>query len=123
MIQSALRPACRLAARGALLATATAALVLPAEVTAQRADQLAQTIQEQFVEVADEAFAITNVTLIDGTGAAPQPGRTVVVREGRIAEIVAAGEFNAGAMRTVDGSGGTLMPGICLLYTSDAADE
>jgi imidazolonepropionase-like amidohydrolase len=116
VIQSALRPACRLAARGALLATATAALVLPAEVTAQRADQLAQTIQEQFVEVADEAFAITNVTLIDGTGAAPQPGRTVVVREGRIAEIVAAGEFNAGAMRTVDGSGGTLMPGMMGLH-------
>ncbi len=116
MIQSALRSTCRRSARGALVAVASAALLVPAGATAQRYDQLNQSIQDQFVEVGEAEFAITNVTLIDGTGAAPRPGRTVVVRDGRITEIVAADAFDAAGMRTVDGSGGTLIPGMMGLH-------
>ena len=38
----------------------------------------------------DSSLAITNVTIIDGTGAAPKPNMAVLVRDGRIAEVVTA---------------------------------
>lgn len=39
-----------------------------------------------------DAFALENVTVIDGTGAAACPGMTIVVRDGRIAELFTTGE-------------------------------
>ena len=35
-----------------------------------------------------QPIILTNATLIDGTGAPPQPGVTIVMDGGRIAEIV-----------------------------------
>ena len=58
---------------------------------------------------ADPELAITNVTLIDGTGKPARAGVTVVVRDGRIASI-GKGAAPGGA-RTVDGSGKFLLPG------------
>src|SRR5687768_15384902 len=65
--------------------------------------------------LAQSAVAITNVTVIamtDSTGAA-MPGRTVIVRNGRIAEI---GSTNAVRVprdaRSVDGTGRFLIPGL-----------
>ncbi|MEZ5400860.1 MAG: amidohydrolase family protein [Bryobacteraceae bacterium] len=61
------------------------------------------------------AIAITNVTLIDGTGRAPVPGASIVVDAGR---IVAAGprvEIPAGAAR-VDGTGKHAVPGLMDLH-------
>ena len=55
-------------------------------------------------------LAITNVTIIDGTGAPGRPG-TVVVRDETIAEVLAAGAPPAGA-RVVDGTGRFLIPGL-----------
>jgi imidazolonepropionase-like amidohydrolase len=37
------------------------------------------------------AVALTNITLIDGTGSAPQPGMTVLVTNGRIADVFPTG--------------------------------
>ena len=39
------------------------------------------------VRDAAPAIALANVTVIDGTGAAPRPGMTVVVRDGRILSV------------------------------------
>jgi imidazolonepropionase-like amidohydrolase len=41
---------------------------------------------------AGPAVVLPNVTIIDGTGAAPRPAMTLVVRDGRIAEIFGTGD-------------------------------
>src|SRR5262245_29996962 len=58
-------------------------------------------------------LAIRDVTVIDCTGAAPQPEMTVVVRENRIAEIGKSSKvaIPEGA-RVVDGKGKFLIPGL-----------
>lgn len=58
-------------------------------------------------------IAITNVTVIDGTGTAAQPGMTVVVEGDRITAVGRAAEVAAppGA-RVVDGGGRFLIPGL-----------
>ncbi|MGQ0589844.1 MAG: amidohydrolase family protein [Sphingosinicella sp.] len=64
-------------------------------------------------QTAPPVMAFENVTLIDGTGSAPQPGRTVVVRGDRIADIFETGarELPQGTLAR-DFSGHTLMPGL-----------
>lgn len=109
-LPAARRPAVLLAALGlAVLATAEG-------LSAQRYDQLAPRVQTQMVEVGDDTFAITNVTLIDGTGAPARAGMTVVVDDGRIDRIMASADFDAAGMRVVDGAGRTLMPGMMGLH-------
>lgn len=58
-------------------------------------------------------IAITNVTLIDGTGGAARPGVTVVVKDDHIADVGLAARVNVprGAAR-IDGGGKYLMPGL-----------
>ncbi len=58
------------------------------------------------------AFAITDVTLIDGTGAQPLPHVTVVVESGRIARIQPAAEPLPANVRAVRGAGRFLIPGL-----------
>src|SRR5688572_8483470 len=60
-----------------------------------------------------QAFALTNVTLVDATAPAPRPGMTVLVREGRITAVgpVAQVAIPAGA-HVVDGGGRFLIPGL-----------
>ena len=58
------------------------------------------------------SIAITGVTLIDGRGGAGQAGQTVVIRDGRIAEVGPAAKVKAPAgAQVVDGTGMTLIPG------------
>ena len=61
--------------------------------------------------------AITNVTIIDGKGTAARPGQSVILRDGRIAEVGAASAVKvpAGA-QVIDGAGMTLIPGIVGLH-------
>lgn len=57
-------------------------------------------------------FAITNVTVVSGTGAAPMPGMTVEVRDGRIRSITPSGAQPLAAdLEVVDGAGQVLLPG------------
>jgi hypothetical protein len=60
-----------------------------------------------------ETFAITDVTLIDATGAPPRPKTTVVIEGDRITEIrsSSAGVDPDGAF-IVDGTGRYLIPGL-----------
>lgn len=59
------------------------------------------------------SLAITNVTLIDGTGAPPRSGMTVVFQSGRIAAIGAARDVEIPVdARRVDGAGKFLIPGL-----------
>jgi imidazolonepropionase-like amidohydrolase len=55
------------------------------------------------------SLVVRNVTLVDGTGAAPRGGVNVVVRDGRIASV---GSEPASADVTIDGSGLFVLPGL-----------
>jgi imidazolonepropionase-like amidohydrolase len=62
--------------------------------------------------LAAAAIVVAGVTVIDGTGAAPRPDSTVVIRDGRIAAVGHAGEVEAPPRaQVVDGRGKFLVPG------------
>lgn len=66
-----------------------------------------------FVPAAAEPLAIGGVAVIDGTGAPPQPDRTVLVEDGRIAAIFADGSRPLPpGTRIVRLPGHTLLPGL-----------
>jgi len=57
-------------------------------------------------------LVIRDVAVLDCTGAQPGPRMDVLVRDGVIDTIRRAGEVTANGVRTVDGGGTTLMPGL-----------
>ena len=90
---------------------------------AQRPDSLAANVRE-YVTVDTSLLALTHVLLVDGTGGAPKPDQTIVIRAGKIAVVgpSAAVQIPAGA-RTMDMSGSTVIPGLIgmhdhLFYTA-----
>lgn len=96
----------RLAA--ALLATA---LVVPGAY-AQSADQLSDNTLEM-TSVTEPVVALTNVRVIDGTGAPAREGQTIVIENGRIAAVGPSASVQAPAnARVIDLSGHTVIPGI-----------
>ena len=61
--------------------------------------------------------ALVGVTVIDGRGNPPVPGRVVVIRDGRIAEIVAADGWTApSGVRAIALPGRYVMPGLIDLH-------
>ena len=57
--------------------------------------------------------AITNVTVIDATGAPPRADQTVVIAGGRIAAVTPSAAARVpGTARVIDGSGRYLIPGL-----------
>jgi len=62
-------------------------------------------------------LAITHARLIDGTGAAPMDGATIVVRDGRIAAVGRDGTIEVPeGMRTIDATGKFVMPGLADMH-------
>jgi imidazolonepropionase-like amidohydrolase len=56
---------------------------------------------------------ITNVAVFDGVGATTTPARDVLIENGRIARIAAAGTLaSAEAAQRIDGAGATVLPGL-----------
>ncbi|MDE2972811.1 MAG: amidohydrolase family protein, partial [Acidobacteriota bacterium] len=94
------------------LVGAIALLTLPAAAAAQTADELTEDAR-QFVQYGDAVIAITGVQVVDGTGAAPRSGQTVVIADRRIQSLGADGDvaIPEGA-RQIDGSGHTVIPGL-----------
>ena len=71
---------------------------------------------QQFIRHQEPLLLIDNVRLIDGTGREAVEDRAVLLREGRIDAILAAGSAAPAAAVTVDGAGGTLLPGFVMLH-------
>lgn len=70
-----------------------------------------------YISQADPNFAITNVELVDGTGAPPRRGMTVVVAAGRIARVGRTASTRLPAdLRVIDGTGRTLTPGFVMMH-------
>jgi len=90
-------------------ALAFVAAMVGSGVSAQRAPIGPAT--RSYVRVDTAVVALTNVRVIDGTGAAPRDGQTVVIRDGRIASIgpAASASIPAGAV-TMDLAGKTVIP-------------
>ena len=89
------------------------ALTLLLALAVQRPDSLSANVRE-YVTVDTSLLALTHVLLIDGTGAAPKPHQTVVIRNGKIETVGPVGsvQIPAGA-KVMDLSGSTLIPGPC----------
>lgn len=94
------------------LALLTTLLLTPAVLGSQPADRLSKDVLE-YVSVPEALVALTNVRVVDGTGAPPVDGRTIVIREGRIASVApaATASIPAGA-RVLDLAGHTVIPGL-----------
>ena len=96
-----------------LVVVVAAALVVSATLAAQR-PTIGNAIRD-FVKVDAPLIAISNVNVIDGTGAAARPGQTVLIRDGQIAAVARDVPVPAGAAM-IDGTGKSLMPGIVMLH-------
>src|SRR5439155_1001810 len=74
-------------------------------------------LTRNFVAVDAPVVVLTHVTLIDGTGAAPNTDQTVIIRDGKIAAVGAASATTipTGA-RVMDLAGHTVVPGFVGLH-------
>ncbi|NER15484.1 amidohydrolase family protein [Leptobacterium flavescens] len=72
---------------------------------------------QRFINVNSDLVAITNVTVIDGTGAAPKTGQTIVLNKDRIQDIGNTSSVTVpqGA-KVIDGTGKTVIPGLVMLH-------
>lgn len=101
-----------LALLGVSLGVFAAATTAP--LSAQR--EVGPQIQE-YVTVNAGTFAITGVTLIDGTGAPARTNQTVLVEQGTITATGESGSIRvSGDAEVIDGSGHTLIPGMMGLH-------
>jgi imidazolonepropionase-like amidohydrolase len=113
----------RLIRRAGRVGALTMALGAPASLRAQRASALAEQVRP-FVSVSEPVVALVHVQVIDGSGGAPRPDQTVVIRDGRVAEVGPAARVRVptGA-RVMSLAGHTVIPGLVgvhdhLFYTA-----
>ena len=98
-----------------IVLAACASFLLSTTLQAQR-PTLDQSVKK-YVSSDSALIVITGVTVIDGKGTPAVPGQTVVIRDGRIAEVGAAAKVKAPAgAQVVDGAGMTLIPGLVGLH-------
>src|SRR5579872_5042062 len=78
---------------------------------AQPASRLSDSTR-RFVSVAEPSVVLSHVTVIDGTGAAPKTDQTIVIEQGKIAQVGPAASVPAPAgARVMDLHGQTVIPG------------
>lgn len=91
-------------------ATVALTSLTAAAASAQRYDNLTAAVRS-YVSVSEPVVALRNVRVIDGTGAAPREGQTVLIRDGRIAAVGANVAIPADA-RVLDLAGHSVLPGL-----------
>jgi len=71
----------------------------------------------QYFSVKADTIAVTDATVIDGTGSPAKPHQTLIIINGRIAQLGKTGSIAvpAGA-RIVNGTGKTLLPGLVMVH-------
>lgn len=111
----------RLLLAGLAAAVGTSSIACTA--AAQRLPQLTPQVRS-FVSVDAPVVALTNVTVIDGTGAAPQAGQTIIIRNGTIAALGPAARVQVpDDAEVMNLAGHTVIPGLVgihnhLFYTA-----
>jgi imidazolonepropionase-like amidohydrolase len=112
----------------AILVVLTSGILHAREIAGQGAPSLSDTTRA-YVSVSDPVVVLANATVIDGTGAAPKANQTIVVRDGKIAQVGPAASVQAPAgAHVMDLSGQTVIPGIVgmhdhLFYTAAGGRE
>ena len=84
----------------------------PATVQAQRATVSPQV--RSYVRVDTTVVALVNARVITGTGAAPLEGQTIVIRDGRIAQM--GTNIDTRGAQILDMQGKTVMPGLVMVH-------
>jgi imidazolonepropionase-like amidohydrolase len=75
--------------------------------------QAPQTDRQQFIRIEAPVIALTNVRVIDGTGAAAREDQTIVIRDGKIDWVGPAADAKVtGEVKIVDLKGYTVLPGL-----------
>lgn len=70
---------------------------------------------QRFITENNSEFAITNVTVIDGSGSASKSNQTIIISEGKIKAI--GDELKlAPDLKVIDGTGKTVIPGLVMLH-------
>lgn len=70
-------------------------------------------LAQLLIAAAEPPLALMHITVIDATGRAPVPDRTVLIEDGRIVGIHPSKRFNVpAAFQVVDGTGKFLIPGL-----------
>jgi imidazolonepropionase-like amidohydrolase len=98
-----------------VLCVAAAAVVLTQAQQAPQA-QFSDAVRA-FIKVDAPVIALTNVRVIDGTGAPARAGQTIVIKAGSVAEVGDAARVHAPEGATVlDLAGRTVMPGLVMVH-------
>ena len=93
------------------MALVLAIIIAPLVAGAQSFTNLAENIR-QFVSVGEPVVALTNVRVIDGTGAPALENRTIIIENGRITSVSPAAQARVpSGARTLDLAGHTIIPG------------
>lgn len=99
----------------ALLLTAAVA-VFAAPLAAQPFAELSDDVR-QYVSVSEPVIALVGVRVVDGTGAPPRDGQTVVIENGRITAVGPTASVRPPAnARVIDLAGHTVIPGLFGLH-------
>src|SRR5918994_4209845 len=99
------------------------ALLLSNTLSAQRPDSLSEEVSK-YIAVDTAVIALTHVQLLDGTGAPAKSDQSIIIRNGRIAEVGPAARVQIpDGARTMDLNGHTVIPGLVgmhnhLFYTA-----
>lgn len=99
------------------LATLTLVASLPLAAQQQQARPTLSQTTRRFVSVDAPVVALTNVRVVDGTGAPPREGQTIVIQDGKIAAVGPSASVRPpqGA-QVMDLQGHTVIPGIVGLH-------
>ena len=99
-----------------LLIATLAVLVAALPCAAQQAETLSDAVR-QFVEVGEPVVALTGVQVVDGTGSPAASGRTILIRDGRIAAVGPDAEVEVpDGARVLNLAGHTVVPGFVGLH-------
>ena len=75
------------------------------------------TLVRSFITVDAPVVALTNVRVIDGTGAPARQNQTVVIRDGNIADVGDSGRVAIpGGATTIDLAGKSIIPGLVMVH-------
>src|SRR5437879_3035573 len=92
-----------------------ALLLAPAVMAAQRPTLSAAV--KTYVAVDTPVVALTHVRVIDGTGAAPKEDQTLIIRDGNIVTLGAAGSTRVpDGAQVIDLAGKSVIPGLVMMH-------
>jgi len=91
-------------------------LLIICSFTSMKAQQFSKRVSD-FISVNAAVVAITNVTIIDGTGTTPKTNQTIILNNDRIDDVGDTTSITIPEGATViDGTGKTVIPGLVMLH-------